>query len=62
MQLSHTPRVYTNGCGFCKRLKFGYTTNSFMHKPESVQENEKRKIPRDFENKPISPSLADDQT
>ena len=33
----------------CKRLKFDHTTKWYMHKPESIQENEKHKIFWDFE-------------
>ena len=33
----------------CKRLKSDHTTKSYMHKPESVLENETHKIPLDFE-------------
>ena len=33
----------------CKRLKFGFADEWFMHKPESVPENEIHKILLDFE-------------
>ena len=33
----------------CKKLKFDYTTKWYMHKPESVLENEMHKILWDFE-------------
>ena len=32
----------------CKRLKIDHATKWYMHKPESVQENETCKILRDF--------------
>ena len=31
-------------CELCKKLKFDYTTKWYMHKPESVLENEMHKI------------------
>ena len=33
----------------CKKLKFDHTTNWYMHKPESILENETHKILRDVE-------------
>ena len=33
----------------CKRLKFGHTTKWYIHKPDSVLENDKYKILWDFE-------------
>ena len=33
----------------CKKLKFDHTTKWFMHKPESIQENETYKILWDFD-------------
>ena len=33
----------------CKKLKFDHTTKKYMHKPESVFENEKHQILWDFE-------------
>ena len=35
--------------GLCKKLKFEYTTKWYIHKPESIMENEERKILWDFE-------------
>ena len=35
----------------CKKLKFDHTTKCYMHKPESVPENETHKILWDFEIK-----------
>ena len=32
----------------CKKLKFDRTTKSFMHKPESVPENDRNQIIGDF--------------
>ena len=33
----------------CKKLKFDHTTKWYMHKPESVQDNETHEILWDFE-------------
>ena len=34
---------------YCKRFKYDHTTKWYMHKPESVVENETHKIICDFE-------------
>ena len=33
----------------CKKLKFEHTTKWYIHRPESVLENETHKLSRDFE-------------
>ena len=39
---------WSTGKELCKRLKFDHTTKCYMHKPESVVENEIYKILCDF--------------
>ena len=46
----------------CKRLYLNHTTKWYMHKPESVLENEIHKIIPDFElqNDPLIPAKGPD--
>ena len=42
----------------CKKLKFNHTIKQYMHKPESVLENETHKILWDFKIQKKSPNLV----